>query len=69
VAALSAEGRLSAVVLMVLPFGLALVMTVTNPHFLSPLFHTRTGVSLLALGGALLVAGGVWLRKIVKPIF
>jgi tight adherence protein B len=69
VAALSAEGRLSAVVLMVLPFGLALVMTVTNRHFLSPLLHTRTGLSLLALAGALLIAGGAWLRKIVDPIF
>ena len=69
VSALSAEGRLSAVVLMALPFGLALVMSVTNPSFLSPLFHTATGYKLLAVGAVLLVAGGLWLRKIVKPIF
>ena len=69
VSALSAEGRLSAVVLMVLPFGLALVMSVTNPGFLSPLFHSRTGLMLVAAGTALLAVGGLWLRKIVKPIF
>ena len=69
VSALSAEGRMSAVVLMALPFGLALVMSVTNPTYLSPLFHSRTGLILVAVGLTLLTGGGLWLRKIVKPIF
>ena len=67
--ALSAEGRMSAWVLMALPFGLAAVMAVTNPGFLSPLFRTGTGQALLAVGAALMVVGGLWLKKIVKPIF
>ena len=69
VSALSAEGRLSAIVLMALPFGLAAVMSVTNPGFLSPLYQSATGYRLLGAGALLLVAGGLWLRKIVKPIF
>ncbi len=69
VSALSAEGRMSAWVLMLLPFGLAGVMYVTNPAFLSPLFHSGPGYKLLAVGAALLVVGGLWLRRIVKPIF
>lgn len=69
VSALSAEGRMSAWVLMILPFGLAAVMAVTNPAYLSPLFGSGTGYTLLAVAAALLVAGGLWLRKIVKPIF
>ncbi|MDQ3898352.1 MAG: VWA domain-containing protein [Actinomycetota bacterium] len=69
VSALSAEGRLSAMVLMALPFGLALVMSATNRTYLSPLFHSRTGLILVAVGLGLLTVGGLWLRKIVKPIF
>ena len=69
VSALSAEGRMSAWVLMLLPFGLALVMFVTNPAYLSPLFSSGVGYKLLAVAAALLVAGGLWLRRIVKPIF
>lgn len=67
--ALSAEGRMSAWVLIALPFGLAAVMAVTNPGFLSPLFRTGTGQVLLAVGAALMVVGALWLKKIVKPIF
>ena len=69
VSALSAEGRMSAWVLMLLPFGLVLVMFVTNPAYLSPLFSSGVGYKLLAVAAALLVAGGLWLRRIVKPIF
>ena len=69
VSALSAEGRMSAWVLMILPFGLAGVMAVTNKAYLSPLFSAAKGLKLLAVGAALLVVGGLWLRRIVKPIF
>ena len=69
VAALSAEGRLSAWVLMILPFGLGAVMAVTNRSYMAPLFTTGTGWMLLAGAAAFLVAGGVWLSRIVKPTF
>ena len=69
VSALSAEGRLSAWVLMVLPFALVAIMAVTNRGYMSPLFTTGTGYGLLAAGGALLAVGGLWLRRIVKPTF
>ena len=69
VSALSAEGRMSAWVLMILPFGLAGMMALTSKEYLSPLFGTGTGLRLLAVGAVLLTVGGLWLRKIVKPIF
>ena len=69
VSALSAEGRMSAWVLMILPFGLGGMMAVTNREYLSPLFSTGTGIRLLAVGALLLTVGGLWLRRIVKPIF
>lgn len=69
VSALSAEGRISAWVLMVLPFGLGGMMALTNRDYLAPLFGTGTGLRLLAGGAVLLAVGGVWLRRIVKPTF
>lgn len=69
VSALSAEGRLSAWVLMVLPFGLGALMSVTNRAYIAPLLTTGTGYRLLAVAAVLLTVGGLWLRKIVKPIF
>jgi tight adherence protein B len=69
VSALSAEGRMSAWVLMLLPFGLIGMMSVTNPTYLSPLFDSGTGHVLLGVGAVLLVIGGLWLKRIVKPVF
>ena len=69
VAALSAEGKMSAWVLMLLPFGLGAVMSVTNPEYIRPLFHSGAGLTLLAAGAVLLTIGGVWLKRIVKPTF
>lgn len=69
VSSLSAEGRLSAVVLMILPFGLGAMMAATNRDYMDPLFTTATGYKLLAVAAALLTVGGLWLKKIVKPTF
>ncbi len=69
VSALTAEGKLSAIVVMILPFALAAVMAVTNPAYIRLLFTTTSGLVLLAGGGTLMLAGGLWLRKLVNPIF
>jgi len=69
VAALSAEGKMSAWVLMILPFGLGAVMSITNKQYIRPLFHTGAGFTLLAIGTVLLTVGGAWLRRIVRPTF
>lgn len=63
--ALTAEGRMSAIVLGVLPIGMALVMYATNPEYLDPLFSSSTGLTLLAVGVGLLLAGFIWLRKLI----
>lgn len=69
VSALTAEGRLSAIVVMILPFALAGTMAVTNPSYIEVLFTTTTGMLLLAGGGALMLGGALWLRKLVSPVF
>ena len=69
VRALSAEGRMSALVLFVLPFILAVVTAVLDPGYLHELTASRAGVGMIVGGGVLMGAGGLWLRRIVKPQF
>lgn len=66
VKALSAEGRISALVLMVLPFGLSGFLFVSSPGYLDSFTQSPLGFSLLFVAGALLVAGGLWMRKVVS---
>jgi tight adherence protein B len=63
---LSAEGRLSAWILGTLPFVFALYLIVVNPGYLGELFSTEVGVYMVVGAGALLVAGVLWMRKMVK---
>ncbi len=63
---LSAEGRMSAVILMVLPVFVGLGMTVTNPGYMAPLFDGLTGVVILGIAALLFTAGGLWMRAIVN---
>jgi tight adherence protein B len=67
VATLTAEGRLSARILMALPFVMALLQWRTNPDAFALLFH---GFGLFALiCGVVLMLGGVfWVRRIVSAI-
>jgi tight adherence protein B len=63
---LSAEGRLSAWILGLLPPVFALYMLMTNPDYLSPLVTEPLGVLLLSTGVILLVVGAIWMRKAIK---
>jgi tight adherence protein B len=64
--ALTAEGRISAIVLGSLPFGLAIFLWFTNRDYLQPLLDATLG-RVAIVGGAVLMAGGIfWLRKIVN---
>ncbi|MGY4540562.1 tight adherence protein B [Arthrobacter sp. UYNi723] len=67
VRALSAEGRVSAVVLMALPILMFFGLLIFNPTY-SKVF-TTTVVGFLMVGAAivLLSTGGFWLSRIIKP--
>jgi tight adherence protein B len=69
VTTLSAEGRLSAIILMLLPFGVGGFLLVTNPSYLAPLVQTPIGYLMLIIGAIMLVVGGLWLRKTVEVKF
>lgn len=66
VKALTAEGRISAIVLSILPPGLGLVMYVSNKEYMSPLFHDILGQVLLGLSAIGMVVGFLWMRKVVQ---
>jgi tight adherence protein B len=67
VKALSAEGKMSGIVLVILPFVMALLITTANPDYLRPLWAQGAGRVMLAGALALLLAGGLWIRRIVEP--
>lgn len=69
VQALSAEGKLSAIVLYVLPFAVAGFVSLTNPSYLSVLIDEPIGWAMLAVGAVLMAVGGLWLRKVVRIVF
>jgi tight adherence protein B len=62
---LTAEGRLSAWVLAILPFAIAVYMFAVNPEYISLLFTTQIGLFMLGVAGVLMVLGILWMRKIV----
>ena len=64
--ALTAEGRIGAVIISVLPIAIGLFVYVVNPSYLSPLFHTALGEILLYGSIAMAAVGIVWLRRIVE---
>lgn len=63
--ALTAEGRISAIVLGILPFAMGGFLYASNPDYIGTLFSTTFGIVALIAGGLLMLAGGIWLRKIV----
>lgn len=67
--ALSGEGRLSAAILFVLPFLMAAFVAWRNPDYLGELTGSGLGQALLVAAGALMVFGGLWMRRIIRLVF
>jgi tight adherence protein B len=64
--ALSAEGRLSSLILTMLPLVMFVALLAFNPVFLAPLYTTRTGLLLLGGAAILMCIGIVWMRKLTE---
>ena len=64
--ALTAEGRISAIVLGSLPFGLFAFLWFSNREYLLPLVESEFGLMAIGVGGLLMTAGILWLKKIVN---
>ena len=66
VRSLTAMGRMSALILIALPFIIAVALSVLNPGYMEPLYDTYTGHVLMALGFAGIAVGSLFLKKIVS---
>ncbi|MDE3024044.1 MAG: type II secretion system F family protein [Acidobacteriota bacterium] len=63
---LTATGRMSAYVLGGLPFLVAALISLISPAYMSPLWHSSTGHTMVAVALVMLAIGSVVLKKIVS---
>ena len=69
VKALSAEGRLSAIVLVALPIVVFLFLLVVQPTYFNAFFLTPIGVIALIVAAVLLIVGTIWISFTVRVKF
>jgi tight adherence protein B len=63
---LSAEGRLSAWILVMIPFVLAIVLAIFSPSYLPMLVKDPTGRTLAMFAFVMIILGIVWIRRIIR---
>jgi tight adherence protein B len=68
VKALSAEGRLSAVILFALPIFVAGYIMIVNPDYMAVLYESTVGLIALGLMTLFMGLGVVWIRKIIRIV-
>ncbi|MGO4247403.1 type II secretion system F family protein [Paenarthrobacter sp. RAF54_2] len=69
VRALSAEGKMSAVILMALPVAVGLFMTAVNPGYMKVFVQHPIGIALMVTSVILFAIGGFWMSRTVKLKF
>ncbi len=62
----TAQGRLSQLILGLLPIGFGLVISVINPDYISVLFREPLGHTLLAIAVVMQIAGYIVIRNILR---
>lgn len=63
---LSAEGKLSAWILSLLPFGVAGMINLINPGFLSVLWTDPMGLNMVGAALVMMFLGVLWMRRIIR---
>jgi tight adherence protein B len=63
---LTAMGRAGAYTLVALPFFIGTMITIINPTYMDPLYHSSTGHKLIYTGLAMMAFGSLILKKIVS---
>ncbi|MNT97167.1 hypothetical protein D3C72_2394270 [compost metagenome] len=63
---LSAEGRMSAWVLVAVPFVLAIVILITTPNYMSMLINDPNGRKMIIGAFSAMLIGIFWIRKIFR---
>ena len=63
---LSAEGKMSAWVLGLLPFAVGLVISIINPEYMNTLFTDPVGLKMVSFAAVMVVIGIIWMRNIIR---
>ncbi|HEY0417442.1 MAG TPA: VWA domain-containing protein [Gaiellaceae bacterium] len=66
VSTLTAQGRISRWILTLIPVGLALILSVLSPGYLTPLFDHGLGKAMLVAASVMVIAGSLVIKKIVN---
>jgi len=66
VRALSAEGRLSAYIIVALPWLIGIWLFISRPQYMRLLYTTHVGEIMLVGAIALMVVGALWMRRVIK---
>jgi tight adherence protein B len=69
VQALSSEGKMSAYVLMALPFVVTGILAITTPTYVAQFGQSPLGFVLIGVAVIMLTVGALWLRKVVSFSF
>ncbi len=64
--AISAEGRLSGLILTLLPVGLFGLLVMTNPTYIEPLYNSKPGQIMVGIALGMQFLGILFIRKIVN---
>ncbi len=66
VRSLTAQGRLAGLILSLLPLGLLLMVSLINPGYVHPMFHSTIGIILLVVAAVMTMSGSFVIKKIVQ---
>lgn len=63
---LSAESKMSAWILILVPFAVFVMLNISNPDFIAPLYNDPKGIKLVIFGMVGITVGALWIRKIIN---
>ncbi|MFL6099593.1 MAG: VWA domain-containing protein [Actinomycetales bacterium] len=66
VRSLSAEGRLSAYILLALPLFIFGLLFLTRRQYVQPLWTTTPGLVMISAAGVLMAIGTLWMRNVIR---
>ncbi len=69
VKALSAEGKMSGIILFILPPGMVGAISLLNREYLNEMLDTTEGQVMLIISGVLLIIGGAWLKRLSRFVY
>lgn len=67
--ALAAEGKFSAYILVAMPIGIVVMLTMVNPGYMDSMFTHPLGWGMMAASVVLMTIGSLWMRKIIDLKF